>query len=185
MNIIARLEYELAYNDSAVHRFNHYTTRTPPVTTCIQQIFVDTGVLLTNVCRGDIVSSALVPTTCKGTQRGQITRHANLAMKYIVFSTTRSDTSCQSAREKGISTNLLLEGTGHCEWPEVHGLRLWLFTNTSEQICMPLLEMEGSKGAESRQANLKVQLIQHWQCSTCKYQGPDCGWMIAGIWFHS
>ena len=31
MNIIARLEYELAYYDSVVHRFNHYTTRTPPV----------------------------------------------------------------------------------------------------------------------------------------------------------
>ena len=30
VNIIVRLEYELAYNDSAVHRFNHYTTRTPP-----------------------------------------------------------------------------------------------------------------------------------------------------------
>ena len=30
VNIIARLEYELAYYDSAVHRFNHYTTRTPP-----------------------------------------------------------------------------------------------------------------------------------------------------------
>ena len=29
MNVIARLEYELAYNDSAVHRFNHYTTRAP------------------------------------------------------------------------------------------------------------------------------------------------------------
>ena len=29
VNVIARLEYELAYNDSAVHRFNHYTTRTP------------------------------------------------------------------------------------------------------------------------------------------------------------
>ena len=29
MNIIAWLEYELAYYDSAVHRFNHYTTRTP------------------------------------------------------------------------------------------------------------------------------------------------------------
>ena len=29
VNEIARLEYELAYNDSAVHRFNHYTTRTP------------------------------------------------------------------------------------------------------------------------------------------------------------
>ena len=28
-NVIARLEYELAYYDSAVHRFNHYTTRTP------------------------------------------------------------------------------------------------------------------------------------------------------------
>ena len=30
MNVIARLEYELAYYDSALHRFNHYTTRTPP-----------------------------------------------------------------------------------------------------------------------------------------------------------
>ena len=30
MNVIARLEYELAYYDSAVRRFNHYTTRTPP-----------------------------------------------------------------------------------------------------------------------------------------------------------
>ena len=29
MNVIVRLEYELAYYDSAVHRFNHYTTRTP------------------------------------------------------------------------------------------------------------------------------------------------------------
>ena len=31
MNVIARLEYELAYYDSAVYRFNHYTTRTPLV----------------------------------------------------------------------------------------------------------------------------------------------------------
>ena len=30
MNVIARLEFELAYYDSAVHRFNHYATRTPP-----------------------------------------------------------------------------------------------------------------------------------------------------------
>ena len=29
MNVITRLEYELAYYDSAVHRFNQYTTRTP------------------------------------------------------------------------------------------------------------------------------------------------------------
>ena len=29
MNVIARLEFELAYYDSAVHRFNHYTMRTP------------------------------------------------------------------------------------------------------------------------------------------------------------
>ena len=27
MNVTARLEYELAYYDSAVHRFNHYTTK--------------------------------------------------------------------------------------------------------------------------------------------------------------
>ena len=31
-NVIARLEYELAYYDSAVNRFKHYTTRTPPHT---------------------------------------------------------------------------------------------------------------------------------------------------------
>ena len=30
VNIIAGLENELVYYDSAVHRFNHYTTRTPP-----------------------------------------------------------------------------------------------------------------------------------------------------------
>ena len=30
VNIIVWLEYQLAYYDSAVYRFNHYTTRTPP-----------------------------------------------------------------------------------------------------------------------------------------------------------
>ena len=30
VNVIARPEFELAYYDSAVQRFNHYTTRTPP-----------------------------------------------------------------------------------------------------------------------------------------------------------
>ena len=30
MNVIARLEYELAYYDSTVHRFNHYTMRDTP-----------------------------------------------------------------------------------------------------------------------------------------------------------
>ena len=29
VNVIAQLEYELTYYDSTVHRFNHYTTRTP------------------------------------------------------------------------------------------------------------------------------------------------------------
>ena len=32
VNVIARLEYELTYYDSAVHHFNHYTTRTTPAT---------------------------------------------------------------------------------------------------------------------------------------------------------
>ena len=31
VNVIAQLEYELAYNDSTVDRFNHYTTRTLPL----------------------------------------------------------------------------------------------------------------------------------------------------------
>ena len=35
VNAKARLEYELAYYDFAVHRFNHYTTRTPPDTEAI------------------------------------------------------------------------------------------------------------------------------------------------------
>ena len=30
VNIIARLEYEPTYYDSAVYRFNHYSTRTSP-----------------------------------------------------------------------------------------------------------------------------------------------------------
>ena len=35
VNVIARLEYELAYYDSAVQRFNHNTTRTPPQRNCL------------------------------------------------------------------------------------------------------------------------------------------------------
>ena len=31
MNVIAWLEFELAHYDSGVQRFNHYTTRTPPL----------------------------------------------------------------------------------------------------------------------------------------------------------
>ena len=31
MNVRARLEYEIAYYDSAVQRFNHYTTRVHPL----------------------------------------------------------------------------------------------------------------------------------------------------------
>ena len=39
VNVIARLQYELAYYDSAVHRFNRYTTRTPPYIFSLQ-IFI-------------------------------------------------------------------------------------------------------------------------------------------------
>ena len=35
MNVIERLEYELASYDSALRRFNQYTTRTP------QEIFIE------------------------------------------------------------------------------------------------------------------------------------------------
>ena len=31
VNVIARLEYELAYNESAVHPLNHYTMRVPQI----------------------------------------------------------------------------------------------------------------------------------------------------------
>ena len=37
MNMIARLEFELAYYDSAVHCFNHYTTSTPPPEAALDQ----------------------------------------------------------------------------------------------------------------------------------------------------
>ena len=32
---MARLEFELAYYDSAVHRFNHYTTKTHTHKSCV------------------------------------------------------------------------------------------------------------------------------------------------------
>ena len=38
MNVIARLEFELIYCDSAVHRLNHYTTKTPTTTDCLRII---------------------------------------------------------------------------------------------------------------------------------------------------
>ena len=42
MNVIARLEYELAYYDSAVHRFNHCITRTPSTTTKFRHSWLET-----------------------------------------------------------------------------------------------------------------------------------------------
>ena len=38
MNIIARLEFELAYYDSTIQRLNHYTTKTPTKTEWINKI---------------------------------------------------------------------------------------------------------------------------------------------------
>ena len=43
MNVIARREYELAYYESSVHRFNHYTTRTPPLWYYLTNIWEDKG----------------------------------------------------------------------------------------------------------------------------------------------
>ncbi len=45
MNIIVRLEFELAYYDSAVHRFNHYAkekenSEFKPVKLCLKTDFV-------------------------------------------------------------------------------------------------------------------------------------------------
>ena len=44
VNVIARLEYELASYDSAVHRFNHYTTRTPTLWCYLTHSWEDKGV---------------------------------------------------------------------------------------------------------------------------------------------
>ena len=40
VNVIARLEFELTYYDSAVHRYNHYTTRTPTRSAIIVSEFI-------------------------------------------------------------------------------------------------------------------------------------------------
>ena len=45
VNVIARLEFELAYYDSAVHRFNHYTTRTPPLIPLIIFVLINRTIL--------------------------------------------------------------------------------------------------------------------------------------------
>ena len=38
VNVIAQLEFELAYYDSAFQRFNHYTTKIPPHSSCISYV---------------------------------------------------------------------------------------------------------------------------------------------------
>ena len=45
MNVIARLEYELAYYDSAVHRFNHWHHEDAPWNKCVK-LFCDWFYLL-------------------------------------------------------------------------------------------------------------------------------------------
>ena len=41
VNVIERLEYELAYYDSAVQRFNHYATKTLPQKTIRRSVHED------------------------------------------------------------------------------------------------------------------------------------------------
>ena len=49
MNVIARLEYELAYYDSAVHRFNHYTmSRRYPAKAITDADYTDEITILAN-----------------------------------------------------------------------------------------------------------------------------------------
>ena len=40
VNVIARLEYQLAYYNSTVHHFNHYTPRTPPLSCVCARVWV-------------------------------------------------------------------------------------------------------------------------------------------------
>ena len=54
VNVIARLEYELAYYDSTVHHFNHYTTRTPLFLTCKIEKFWIKHII--NHCREEYIS---------------------------------------------------------------------------------------------------------------------------------
>ena len=37
MNVIAQQEFELAYYDSPAQRFNHYTTKTYPISNLLKQ----------------------------------------------------------------------------------------------------------------------------------------------------
>ena len=46
-NVIARLGFELAYYDSVVYRYNHYTTRTTPIYRCVY-VCVHVGVVYTH-----------------------------------------------------------------------------------------------------------------------------------------
>ena len=46
MNVIAQLAFELAYYDSAVQRFNHYTTRRLPKIKKMQIMIMDFGQIL-------------------------------------------------------------------------------------------------------------------------------------------
>ena len=56
MNIIARLEYELAYYDSAVHRFNHYTTRTPLLERWLCKCVLRNIVVQASIWRSSIIT---------------------------------------------------------------------------------------------------------------------------------
>ena len=44
MDVIPQLEFELAYYDSAVYRFNHYTTKTPLKDITLHESGTDKGV---------------------------------------------------------------------------------------------------------------------------------------------
>ena len=90
VNVIARLEYELAYYDSAVHRFNHYTTRTPPLEDqCVQ---CDMMMMMMMIDLWQSRQSEISRTGCFSSVNKEITgKQAMSGCKQIAWITNRND----------------------------------------------------------------------------------------------
>ena len=98
VNEISRLEYELAYYDSAVHRFNHYTKTTPPLMAYVMYYISDHQPPTSYI--DNLSSSAFVLTDRKRSKTDldlKLDKKVNLGILIVGFQTNEQSKRLWSA----------------------------------------------------------------------------------------
>ena len=117
MNVIVRLEFELAYYDSAVHHFNHFTTSVAFSYTCSCRIHSDA---MNNRRRKTSLEKYLRLTLLQGFEKGY--------SRFAYERELETDINCNILTPTLMAVNVVSFSFSRCSTggPEAHSAGWWL-----------------------------------------------------------